>query len=84
MLQIQLAFGNILDGDLLSWGLVLTSYILIALSVIKKAPDTSASANWNSRQGLSDRVALAVMLVTALISCVFMIMLLYMRHNPLA
>ena len=33
---------------------------------------------------MTDRVALAAMLVTAFLSCVFMIMLLYMRHNPLA
>ncbi len=83
-LQLQLAFGNFLDGDLLSRGLALASYILIALSVIRKAPDTSVDANSSSRQVSIDSVALAVTLVTALISCAFMIMLLYMRHTPLA
>ena len=84
VLQIQLAFGNIWDGNLLSRGLALASYILIALSVIRKVPGTSAHVNGDSRQGLTDRLALAVMLVTALMFCVLMIMLLYMRHTPLA
>ena len=84
VLQIQLAFGNVWDGNLLSWGLALASYILIALSVIKKTPGSSAHVIGDSRQGLTDRLALATMLATALMSCVFMIMLLYMRHNPLA
>ena len=86
VLQLQLAFGNIWDGYFLSWGLALAAYLLIALSAIKKSPSTSTNANGNgnSRQGMTDRVALAAMLVTAFLSCVFMIMLLYMRHNPLA
>ena len=83
-LQTQLAFGNIWDGNFLSWGIVLAAYILIALSAMKKSPGTSATSNGNSRLGLTDRVALAAMLVTAILTCVFMIMLLYMRHNPLA
>ncbi len=82
VLQLQLAFGNIWDGYFLSWGLALVAYILIALSALKKSPGTSSTGN--SRQGLTDCVALTAMLVTALLSCVFMIMLLYMRHNPLA
>ena len=86
VLQLQLAFGNIWDGYFLSWGLALAAYILIALSAIKKSPSTSTNANGNgnSRRGLTDRVALVTMLVTAFVFCVFMIMLLYMRHNPLA
>ena len=83
-LQIQLAFGNIWDGNVLSWGFALAAYVLIALSVIKIDPRTSGNAYGNSKRGLTDKLALAVMLVTALMSCVFMIMLLYMRHNPLA
>lgn len=82
MLQIQLAFGNVWDGNLLSWGIALAAYILIALSAIKKSPNSPV--NGNSRQGLIDSVALAALLVTAILTCVFMIMLLYMRHNPLA
>ncbi len=84
VLQLQLAFGNIWDGNLLSWALALAAYILIALSAIKKSPDTPDNANGNSRRGLTDRIALAALFVTALLTCVFMIMLLYMRHNPLA
>ena len=83
-LQIQLAFGNIWDGNFISWALVLVAYILVALSAIRKSPGTSATANGNSRLGLTDRVALKAMLVTAILTCVFMTMLLYMRHNPLA
>lgn len=81
-LQLQLAFGNIWDGYFLSWGLALVAYILIAWSAIKKSP--RPSANGNPRRGLTDGVALTVMLITAFVFCVFMIMLLYMRHNPLA
>lgn len=84
VLQIQLAFGNIWDGNLLSWALALAAYILIALSAIKKSPDTPDNANGDSRRGLADGIALATLFVTALLTCVFMIMLLYMRHNPLA
>ena len=84
VLQLQLAFGNIWDGYFLSWGLALAAYILIALSAIKKSSSTSTNANGNSRRGLTDRVALVAMLVTAFVFCVFMIMLLYMRHTPLA
>ena len=83
-LQIQLAFGNIWDGNFFTWGLVLAAFILVALSAIKKSPGTSATSNGNSRRGLTDRVALGAMLVTAIFTCGFMIMLLYMRHNPLA
>ena len=83
-LQIQLAFGNVWDGNLLSWGLALAAYILVALAAIKKSPRTPDSAICDSRRGLTDRTALAALLVTALLTCVFMIMLLYMRHNPLA
>ena len=84
VLQVQLAFGNIWDGNFLSWGIVLAAYILIALSAMKKSPRTYATSNGDSRPGLTDRVALGAMLVTAILTCVFMIMLLYMRHNPLA
>ena len=84
VLQIQLAFGNVWDGNLLAWGLALAAYILIALSAIKKSPGTPDNAIGDSRRGLTDRTALAVVLVTAILTCVFMIMLLYMRHNPLA
>ena len=84
VLQLQLAFGNIWDGYFLSWGLVLVAYILIAISAIKKSRGTPENANGNSRRGLTDRTALAAMLVTAILTCVFMIMLLYMRHTPLA
>ena len=84
VLQIQLAFGNVWDGNLLSWGLALAAYILIALSAIKKSPGTPDNAIGDSRTGLTDRTALAVVLVTAILTCVFMITLLYMRHNPLA
>lgn len=84
VLQLQLAFGNIWDGSFLSRGFALASYILITISAIKKTPGTSANANENSRQGLTDRVALVLMLITAFVFCVFMIMLLYMRHTPLA
>ena len=83
-LQIQLAFGNFWDGNFLSWGLLLVAFILIALSVIKKSPSASVGSNENSRRGLPDRVALGAMLITAIPTCVFMIMLLYMRHTPLA
>ena len=83
-LQIQLAFGNIWDGNFLSWGLALAAFSLIALSAVKKSPNTSVGADENSRRGLTDRVALGVILITAILTCVFMIMLLYMRHNPLA
>ena len=82
VLQLQLALGNIWDGYFLSWGLSLAAYILIALSAIKKTPPTSP--NGNSRRGLTDRVAVVLMLTTGFLFCVFMIMLLYMRHNPLA
>ena len=82
VLQLQLAVGNIWDGYYLSWGLALAAYILIALSAFKKTPRTSS--NGNSRRGLTDRVALVLMVTTGFLSCVFMIMLLYMRHNPLA
>ena len=78
VLQIQLAFGNVWDGNLLSWGVALAAYILVALSAIKKSPGTPDNAIGDSRRGL------AVVLVTAILTCVFMIMLLYMRHNPLA
>ena len=84
VLQIQLAFGNVWDGNLLSWGLALAAYILVALAAIKKSPNTPESAIGDSRRGLTDRTALATVLVTALLICIFMIMLLYMRHNPLA
>ena len=82
VLQFQLAFGNIWDGYFLSWVLALAAYLLIALSAIKKFPRTSS--NGNSRRGLTNPAALVSMLTTALLFCVFMIMLLYMRHNPLA
>ena len=84
VLQIQLAFGNVWDGNLLSWGLALAAYILVALASIKKSTGTPDNAIGDSRRGLADRTALAVVLVTAILTCVFMIMLLYMRHNPLA
>ena len=83
-LQLQLAFGNIWDGYFLSWGLALVSYILIVLSAIRKSTGADTQANGASRRGLTDRGALALMLTTASVFCVFMIMLLYMRHNPLA
>ena len=83
-LQIQLAFGNVWDGNLLSWGLALAAYILVALAAIQKTPGAPGNTIDDSRRGLSDRTALATVLVTALLTCVFMIMLLYMRHNPLA
>ena len=84
LLQIQLAFGNIWDGDFLSWGLALAAYILIVLSAAKKSPSASVGADENPRRGVTDRVALGTMLATAILTCAFMIMLLYMRHNPLA
>ena len=84
VLQIQLAFGNIWDGNFLSWGLLLVALILIILSALKKSPSASVGADENSGRGLTDRVALGAMLITAILTCVFMIMLLYMRHNPLA
>ena len=84
VLQIQLAFGNVWDGNLLSWGVALAAYILVALAAIKKPPNTPEGAIGDSRRGLTDRTALATVLVTALLICIFMIMLLYMRHNPLA
>ena len=84
VLQIQLAFGNVWDGNLLSWGVALAAYILVALAAIKKSPNTPEGAIGDSRRGLTDRTALATVLVTALLTCIFMIMLLYMRHNPLA
>ncbi len=84
VLQIQLAFGNVWDGNLLSWGVALAAYILAALAAIKKSPNTPEVAIGDSRRGLTDRTALATVLVTALLTCIFMIMLLYMRHNPLA
>ncbi len=83
-LQIQLAFGNFWDGNFLSWGLLLVALILMALSALMKSPNTSAGADENSRRGLTDRVTLGAMLITAILTCVFMIMLLYMRHKPLA
>ena len=83
-LQIQLAFGNIWDGNFLSWGLALAAFILITLSAAKKFPSASVGADENPRRGLTDRVALGTMLATAILTCVFMIMLLYMRHTPLA
>ena len=83
-LQIQLAFGNVWDGNLLSWGVALAAYTLVALAAIKKSPVTPDNAIGDSRRGLTDRTALAALLLTALLTCVFMIMLLYMRHNPLA
>ena len=84
VLQLQLAFGNIWDGSVLSWGFALASYVLITLSAIKKSPARSANVNDNAKRGLTDRVALATTLVTAFVFCIFMIMLLYMRHTPLA
>ena len=84
VLQIQLAFGNVWDGNFLSWGVALAAYVLVALAAIKKSPGIPDNAICDSRRGLTDRTALAVMLVTAILTCVFMIMLLYMRHNPLA
>ena len=84
VLQIQLAFGNVWDGNLLSWGLALAAYILVAISAIKKSRGIPDSTTSDSRRGLTDRPALATVLVTAILTCVFMIMLLYMRHNPLA
>lgn len=83
-LQIQLAFGNFWDGNFLSWGLLLVALFLIVLSAVKKSPNTSVGADENSRRGLTDRVALGAMLITAILTCMFMIMLLYMRHKPLA
>lgn len=82
VLQLQLAVGNIWDGYYLSWGLALAAYISIAVSAIKKPARTSSNAN--SRRGLTDCTALVLMLTTAFFFCVFMLMLLYMRHNPLA
>ena len=84
VLQIQLAFGNIWDGNFLSWGILLVALILIVLSALKKSHSAPAGADENSRRGLTDRVALGAMLITANLTCVFMIMLLFMRHNPLA
>ena len=83
-LQIQLAFGNFWDGNFLSWGLLLAALILMALSALIKSPNTSAGADENSRRGLTERVVPGAMLITAILTCVFMIMLLYMRHKPLA
>ena len=57
-LQIQLAFGNLWDGNLLSWGLALAAYILVALAAIKKSPRTPDNAIGDSRRGLTDRTAL--------------------------
>ena len=84
VLQIQLAFGNFWDGNFLSWGLLFVALILIALSALKKSPSISEGVDENSRRGLTDHVALRAMLITAILTCVFMIMLLYMRHTPLA
>ena len=84
VLQLQLAFGNIWDGNFLSWGLALVAYTLVVICTIKKSPGPPVDANENTRRGLIDRVELAALCVTAILACVFMIMLLYMRHNPLA
>ena len=84
ILQIQMAFGNILDGNLLSWTIIVVSYILLILLYIKGTTDNSASINSNSKQSLMDIIPLMTILVTSLIFCVFMTMLLFLRHNPLA
>ncbi|HHZ90709.1 TPA: hypothetical protein EYN98_10135 [Candidatus Poribacteria bacterium] len=84
VLQIQMVFGNILDGNLLSWMITLVSYILLVLLCIKKVADSSSSTNRNSRQDLTGMIALVTILVTGLAFCVFMTMLLFLRHNPLA
>ena len=83
-LQIQLAFGNFWDGNFLSWGLLSVALFLIALSAVKKSPGDPVGDDENSRRGLGDHAALGAMLLTAILTCVFMIMLLYMRHTPLA
>ena len=66
VLQIQMVFGNILDGNLLSWMITLVSYILLVLLCIKKVADSSSSTNRNSRQDLTGMIALVTILVTGL------------------
>ncbi len=84
MLQTQMIFGNILDGNPVSWTIIVVSYILLILLYIKGTTDNSASINSNSKQSLMDIIPLMTILVTSLIFCVFMTMLLFLRHNPLA
>ena len=54
ILQIQMAFRNILDGNLLSWTITVVSYILLVLLSIKGATDNSASIDNNSKQSFMD------------------------------
>ena len=84
MLQIQMAFGNILDGNLLSRTTTLVSYILLVLLCVKSTAGHADSTNSNSKQSLMDITSLMTILVTGLIFCVFMTTLLFLRHNPLA
>ena len=84
MLQIQMVFGNILDGNPVSWLAAVVSYILLVLLCRKGTTDDSANISKNSKQSLMDISSLATILVTGLTFCVLMSMLLFLRHNPLA
>ncbi len=84
-LQIQLAFGNVKDGNWFSWGLAFVSYFLLLFPIIRKMTGrTIDSTEKSSIQGCMDKSTLVTILVSALIFCVAKVALLFLRHRPLA